>query len=111
MQAALLVYSAIGMATPTRHSIDGHEIVERLSGYLDRLLAGPHRATERVKDRVAERLANRVEVKVAARLDSRIATLEVLLDEEALDDLRASSQDSDTDLRDYEEIRREAGLA
>ena len=64
-----------------------------MSSYLERLLGD---ASERIKDRV---------------LDARIATLEVLADEEALDDLSTSSRDPESDLRDYDEIRREVGLA
>jgi hypothetical protein len=85
-----------------------------LSAYLDRIFSGAGRASERVKDRVAERVADRVADKVVGRIadfDARIATLEVLEDEEALDDLRASSEESDADLRDYDEIRRDVGLA
>lgn len=66
------------------------------------------------EDRMAERVAGKVTERMGslmAEMDARIATLEVLTDEEALDDLRASSRDSDSDLRDYDEIRREAGLA
>ena len=99
------------MGTPTRHGLDTHEIVERMSGYLDRLFSRPHRASERMKDRVAERVAALVEPKLAARLESRIATLEVLLDDEASGDLRASAEDADSDLLDYEDVRRVAGLA
>ena len=91
--------------------LDTREVIERMSGYLERLFSG---TSERLKDRVAERMADRVTEKVVARIadmDARIATLEVLADEEALDDLRASSGDSESDLRDYDEIRREVGLA
>jgi len=98
------------MGSPAKRGLDAHEIAPRLSGYLDKLFSG---ATERMKDRVADRVANRVTDKVVSRiadLDARIATLEILSDEEALDDLRAASEDSD-DLRDYDVIRREAGLA
>jgi hypothetical protein len=73
-------------------------VVTRLNRYLDRLL-------DKTAERLAPRVADRLE------LDARIATLEVLTDEEALDDLRAASEDSEQDLRDYSEIRREAGLA
>jgi hypothetical protein len=102
------------MGAPTKHGLDTHEVVARLSGYLDRLFSGAERVSERVKDRVAERVADRVAPKVAARLidlDTYIATMDILVDEEALDDLRTSSRDSDSDLRDYHEIRREVGLA
>jgi hypothetical protein len=102
------------VAPPTKHGLDAYNVVERLSGYLDRLFAGAERATERMKDRMADRVAERVTDKVVARiadLDARIATLEVLGDEEALDDLRAASEDSAEDLGDYDEIRREVGLA
>ena len=64
------------------------------------------RVAERVVSKVTERMGS-----LMAEMDARIATLEVLTDEDALGDLRASSRDSYTDLRDYDEIRREAGLA
>jgi hypothetical protein len=92
----MLGYSAYAVGT---HLHDG-SVGQRLSHYLDRLLDG-----------AADRLAPRVADRVAAQLDSRIATLEVLLDQDALDDLRASSEDAETDLTEYERIRREAGLA
>lgn len=96
---------------PTKRRSTSSEAIERLSSYLERLLGD---ASERIKDRVAERVADRVTEKVVARmaeLDARIATLEVLADEEALDDLSTSSRDPESDLRDYDEIRREVGLA
>lgn len=106
-----LTYSAHMAPPPTRRRPNSSEVIERLSNYLERLLGD---ASERLKDRVAERVADRVTEKVVARMaevDARIATLEVLADEEALADLSASSQDPDSDLRDYDEIRREVGLA
>jgi hypothetical protein len=104
-----LIYSAF--MAPTRHALDTREAIARMSGYLERLF---FETSERLKDRVAERIAERVTPKVAARLpelESYLATMEVLGDEEALDDLRVSAQDSDSDLRDYDTIRREVGLA
>ena len=79
-----------------RQTRSAHDpVAGRLSRYLDRIMDG-----------AADRLAPRV----AERLDARIdATLEILTDEGALDDLRAASDDPT--LRDYDEIRREAGLA
>jgi hypothetical protein len=71
-----------------------------MSRYLDRLF-----------DRAADRVADKVAVRIADELEARIATLEVLADEEALDDLAVSAEDSDSELRDYDEIRREVGLA
>jgi hypothetical protein len=82
-----------------------------MTRYLERLFSD---TSERVQDRMAERVADKLTERVwslMAEMDARIATLEVLGDEEALDDLRASSRDSDSDLRDYDEIRREVGLA
>lgn len=99
------------MAPPTRRRPNSSEVIERLSNYLERLLGD---APERLKDRVAERVADRVTEKVVARMaemDARIATLEILADEEALDDLNASSPGPDSDLRDYAEIRRDVRLA
>lgn len=87
-------YSARTVQTRAPHAA----VVGRLNRYLDRLL-----------DKTAERLAPRVADQLD--LDSRIATLEVLTDEEALDDLRAAQEDSQEDLKDYDEIRREVGLA
>jgi hypothetical protein len=77
-----------------------HGIVDRLNRYLDRLL-----------DKTAERLAPRVADRVAEDLDARIATLEVLTDPEAMDDLRAATEASDDELVDYDVVRREVGLA
>ena len=84
-------YSARMQQTRSAHD----QVVGRLSRYLDRILDG---AADRLAPRVAERLE--------ARID---ATLEILTDEEALDDLRAAQEDDA--LRDYDEIRREVGLA
>jgi hypothetical protein len=102
------------MAPQTKHPFDTENVVGRLSGYLDKLFSGAEKVSERMKDRVAERVADRVAPKVAARLtelEAYIATMEVLVDDEALDDLRASSRDSDSELRDYDDLRREVGLA
>jgi hypothetical protein len=110
MPCSHLSYSAC-MGPPTKQGPSTSEVIGRLSNYLERLFGD---ASERWKDRVAERMADRVTEKVVARMaemDARIATLEILADEEALDDLNASSRDSDSDLRDYDEIRREVGLA
>jgi hypothetical protein len=102
------------MSPQTKHPLDTETIVGRLSGYLDKLFSGAEKVSERMKDRVAERVADRVAPKVAARLtelETYIATMEILVDDEALEDLRAASAESDSELRDYNEIRREVGLA
>jgi hypothetical protein len=75
-------------------------VVERLNRYVDKLL-----------DKTAERLAPRVVDRIADQLDTRIATLEVLLDPEALEDLRDADETPDDALIDYEDVRREVGLA
>lgn len=104
------------MPTPSRPTpgLHAERVVEVLSNYLEKLVSGAGRASEHVKDRVAERMADRVADKVVDRiadLDARVATLEILDDEEALADLRASQNESESDLRDYDEIRRDSGLA
>lgn len=101
---------------PSRQTpeLQAERLIEVLSNYLEKLFAGAGRASEHVKDRVAERMADRIADKVVDRiadLDARVATLEILDDEEALDDLRVSLNESDSDLRDYDEIRRDSGLA
>jgi hypothetical protein len=102
------------MAPQTKHPFDTETVVGRLSSYLDKLFSGAEKVSERMKDRVAERVADRVAPKVAARLselDAYIATMEILVDDEAVDDLRTSSGESASELRDYDDIRREVGLA
>jgi hypothetical protein len=83
-------------ARTMQHTRSAHDqVTGRLSRYLDRIMDG---AAARIAPRVAERLDIRID-----------ATLEALSDEEALDDLRASLEDDS--LKDYDEIRRDAGLA
>lgn len=104
----LIPYYSANAVAPTR---DTRETVDRMTRYLERIFSDTSaRLTGRMADRVADRVAEKM-TGLIADMDARIATLEVLADEEALDDLRASSRDSDSDLRDYDEIRREAGLA
>lgn len=75
-------------------------VIDRLNRYVDRLL-----------DRTAERLAPRVANRITDDFESRIATLETLTDAEVMDDLRVASGTPAHELIDYEDIRREAGLA
>lgn len=78
-----------------------------MSRYLDRLF-------ETAADRVADRVSARLSVQLA-EIESHVAgmeaTLEVLLDEGALDDLREAASAPDDQARPYREIRRELGLA
>lgn len=71
----------------------GNAVTERLSRYVDKLF-------EHLADRLAPHIAERLE-----------ATLDVLTDPGALDDLRLAAEESDDEARPYEEIRRELGLA
>ncbi len=72
-------------------------VVVRLSRYL-------HGLFSRVGDPVVEHLGERVWERVEA-------TLDVITDPAALDDLRLAAEESDDAGRPYEEIRRDVGLA
>jgi hypothetical protein len=77
-----------------------HPVVDKLNRYVDKLF-----------EMTADRLAPKVAERIAPRLEAQIAALEVLTDADALDDLRIGSAEDDEDLIDYDEIRREVGLA
>ena len=92
-------YSADRMPIVDRQS----ELARRVSRYLERIFDP---LADRVADKVVDRLSETL-----AEVEAHVATLEVLLDDEAMDDLRAADAASDEDARPYEEIRRELGLA
>jgi hypothetical protein len=69
-----------------------------MSRYLDRLFSG---VADRIADRVADRLSD----------EWRLESFELLIDPDAMEDLRRAARESDEDARPYEEVRRELGLA
>lgn len=97
------------------------EVVGRVSVYLDRLFTGAGRMTGHMKDRVAERIANRLAdaltrhssavVLTEQEYREYIETVDVLEDADAMAQLASADREPDADARDYDEIRRELGLA
>jgi hypothetical protein len=79
-----------------------------LNRYLDNLL---DRVADRLAPRIEDRVRDEVVPRIQAEYESWLATIDVMADVELVEDLRVADAQGDEDAQDYEEIRRELGLA
>jgi hypothetical protein len=75
-----------------------------LNRYLDSLL-------DRAAQKLAPRVADQLVPQMREEYESWLATIETMTDPQLVSDLREADSEGDEDSQDYEEIRRELGLA
>lgn len=75
-----------------------------MNRYLDSLL-------DRAAQKIAPRVADKLVPQMREEYESWLATIETMTDPELVADLREAASEADEDSQDYEEIRRELGLA
>ncbi len=79
-----------------------------MNRYVDSLL---DRTAQKLAPRIADQVREQVIPQIREEYESWLATIETMTDSELASDLRMADAEGDEDAQDYEEIRRELGLA